>query len=578
MIPSITLHSCPKAYTRDLDKSVSPEQTVARVRTTLAASGLDVLAETRRVDTGRLGIPVYLSVCGKDARRIMPTRKQMGKGSSAEQAQASALMELMERFAFFSFWEARPHMIMATWQEAEARFGQDLMPVEEILRSVDDHLDPQAARRVLSTVRWSFYPATCLLDGRTVWTPLDWFKLLGEFNGTSAGNSAEESLLQGLSELVERHVCCLVDRERRQTPTIRTDNLADPILADLVQRFAAQGIRLILKDFSLGMPLPTVAALAWDPSTFPAHSEIVFTAGTASSAAKAAIRAVTEVAQLAGDFCTNACYEASGLSKFERLEDIRWLLDGPEVTLDSLPSVEAPDIRDELLAALRGLEPLTAYAVDVSHPRLRIPAHYMMVPGLAFRERDRNQSLGLFVGRKLAEEADAEEARAGLALLEECYPQAHFLPFFQGMLALRGDCYQEARQLFLQAATCQPEAEATALAHFYAGYAATLMQDWEGALPGLREAHALCPDMKEYGNLLGVAYFKTQRYAQAAEAFRAVLKVDKGSAMDMANLGLCLAQLGQRDEARHYLEAALELDPSLDFARQRLAALTDADD
>ncbi len=578
MIPSITLHSCPKAYTRDLDKSVSPEQTVARVRTMLAASDLDVLAETRRVDTGRLGIPVYLSVCGKDARRIMPTRKQMGKGSSADQAQASALMELMERFAFFSFWEARPHMIMATWQEAEARFGQDLMPVEEILRSVDDHLDTQAARRVLSTVRWSFYPATRLLDGRTVWTPLDWFKLLGEFNGTSAGNSAEESLLQGLSELVERHVCCLVDRERRQTPTIRTDNLADPTLVDLVQRFAAQGIRLILKDFSLGMPLPTVAALAWDPATFPAHSEIVFTAGTASSAAKAAIRAVTEVAQLSGDFCTNACYEASGLSKFERLEDIRWLLDGPEVTLDSLPSVEAPDIRDELLVALRGLEPLTAYAVDVSHPRLRIPAHYMMVPGLAFRERDRNQSLGLFVGRKLAEEADAEEARAGLALLEECYPQAHFLPFFQGMLALRADRHREARQLFLQAATCQPEAEATALAHFYAGYAATLMQDWEGALPGLREAHALCPDMKEYGNLLGVAYFKTQRYAQAAEAFRAVLKVDKGSAMDMANLGLCLAHLGQRDEARHYLEAALELDPSLDFARQRLAELTGADD
>ena len=45
----------------------------------------------------------------------MPTRKQMGKGSSAEQAEASALMELMERFAFFSFWEERPHMVSATW-------------------------------------------------------------------------------------------------------------------------------------------------------------------------------------------------------------------------------------------------------------------------------------------------------------------------------------------------------------------------------------------------------------------------------------------------------------------------------
>ena len=569
----IELRPCPKAYTRDLDKCVSPRQTIERVRQALAHSGLDVLAETRRVDTGRLGIPVYLSVCGRDARRIMPTRKQMGKGSSAEQAQASALMELMERYAFFSFWEARPHMVTASWREAEQRFGGELMPVEEILRSVDDSLAPEAAREVLSTVRWSFYPATRLADGRTVWTPLDWFKLLGEFNGTSAGNSAEESLLQGLSELVERHVCCRIDRERPTTPSIDMDTLDDPVLADLCRRFAAQGIRLVLKDFSLGMPLPTVAALAWDPATFPDRSEIVFTAGTASSPAKAAIRAVTEVAQLAGDFCTNACYEASGLSKFERLEDIEWLLEGPVVPLDSLPGVEAPDIRDELLAAIRGLAPVNVYAVDVSHPALGIPAHYSMAPGLAFRERDRNQSLGLFVGRKLAEEAGEAEALAGLAVLERHYPGAHFLPFFRGMLALRADRHAEARQCFSEAAGCQPDADATALAHFYAGYAATLCDDWDAARAPLAEACALCPDMKEYGNLLGVANFRTGRYAEAAEAFRAVLRVDKGSVMDMANLGVCCKLLGRREEARHYLEAALELDDSLDFARRHLDEL-----
>ena len=505
----------------------------------------------------------------------MPTRKQMGKGSSAEQAQASALMELMERYAFFSFWEARPHMVTATWQEAEQRFGSELMPVEEILRSVDDRLAPEAAWEVLSTVRWSFYPATRLADGQTVWTPLDWFKLLGEFNGTSAGNSAEESLLQGLSELVERHVCCRIDRERPTTPSIDMDTLDDPVLADLCRRFAAQGIRLVLKDFSLDMPLPTVAALAWDPATFPDRSEIVFTAGTASSPAKAAIRAVTEVAQLAGDFCTNACYEASGLSKFERLEDIEWLLEGPVVPLGSLPGVEAPDIRDELLAAIRGLAPVNVYAVDVSHPALGIPAHYSMAPGLAFRERDRNQSLGLFVGRKLAEESGEAEALAGLDVLERHYPGAHFLPFFRGMLALRADRHAEARQCFSEAAGCQPDADATALAHFYAGYAATLCDDWDAARAPLAEACALCPDMKEYGNLLGVANFRTGRYAEAAEAFRAVLRVDKGSVMDMANLGVCCKLLGRQDEARHYLEAALELDDSLDFARRHLDELLD---
>ena len=571
--PKILLRPCPKGYSRDLDKAVSPAQTINRVQERLAAADLDILAQTRRVDVGRLGIPVYLSVCGADARAIMPTRKQMGKGSSPEQAQASALMELMERFAFFSFWQERPHMFRATWSQAEARFQEDLLPLEAMLRSVNDPLAAQQARRVLDLAPWLFYPATHLRSGRTVWLPLDWFKLLSEFNGTSAGNSAEESLLQGLSELVERHVCCRVDRERPSTPGIDPASVEDRTLRDLLRAFEREGIRLILKDFSLGMPLPTVAALAWDPATFPQSSEIVFTAGTASSPAKAAIRAVTEVAQLAGDFCTNACYEASGLPKFSRLEEISWLLDGPKTALASLPSVEDDDICRELQAALSGLAPLEVYAVETTHPRLGIPAHYCMAPGLAFRERDRNPSLGLFVGRKLAEEADAEAASAGLAVLEECYPKAHFLPFFRGMLALRAQQWDAARELFNTALPLQPDADSAALAAFYAGYADTLQERWQEALPALTRAAGLCPEMKEYGNLLGVARFKLGRYAEAAEAFAAVLKVDKGSALDMANLGLCYKFLGQKEEAGRHLQAALGIDPSLDFARRHLREL-----
>ena len=166
-LPVIRLQSCPKGYTRDLDKTISPQETYERVQARMQAAGLDILAEVRRVDVGRLGIPVYLSVCGRDARGIMPTRKQMGKGSSPEQARASALMELMERFAFFSFWQRLPHMVSATWAEAEERFGKDLLPIEEICRSVDDSLSPEQAREAMSTLRWNFFPATHLADGRT---------------------------------------------------------------------------------------------------------------------------------------------------------------------------------------------------------------------------------------------------------------------------------------------------------------------------------------------------------------------------------------------------------------------------
>ncbi len=58
----ITLGSCPKAYHKDLDKACAPAETVVRVKKALAASGQTILAENRRIDTGRLGIPVYMSI------------------------------------------------------------------------------------------------------------------------------------------------------------------------------------------------------------------------------------------------------------------------------------------------------------------------------------------------------------------------------------------------------------------------------------------------------------------------------------------------------------------------------------
>ncbi|MEG6503124.1 tetratricopeptide repeat protein, partial [Desulfovibrio sp. 1214_IL3152] len=130
-----------------------------------------------------------------------------------------------------------------------------------------------------------------------------------------------------------------------------------------------------------------------------------------------------------------------------------------------------------------------------------------------------------------------------------------------------------ARAFFAQALPLQPDADAQALAAFYLGYTETLEGRWAESIPALAEAVRLCPEMKEYGNLLGVARFKTGDYEAAAAAFAAVLRVDKGSAMDLANLGLCEKFMGKHEEARRHLAAALELDPGLDFARRHLEQL-----
>lgn len=571
----IKIQPCPKGYVTDLDKTCTPEETVTRAREALAHSGKRILAQTRRIDTGRLGIPVYMSLCGEDALGIMPTRKQMGKGASASQAEASALMELVERFSYFSYWDNPDNFQPMTWSQAREAFGDRLLPISYLIQSVADGVCEDDAARILDLLPWRFAPVTDIGAGQEFMAPLDWFKKLNEFNGSSAGNTLEESMLQGGCELVERHVCAVVDRTRQETPSIDPASFTDPVLIELYEKFSTNGLKVILKDFSLGLPVPTVAALVMDPATFPHKSEIVFTAGTASSPEKAAIRALTEIAQLGGDFETGSNYEASGLPKFMHPDQCAWLTSGGMVSIHSLPSNKDADIATELenfCARLKD-QGFTFFSVDTTVKELGIPANYNFVPGFLFRERTPMASLGLFVGRVLAEDMDPEQAGAGLDVLEEIHPDAHYLPFFRGLVALRQGEIDQAAAWFARAETLQPEADDRGLAAFYQAYALSQQGQWASTIPHLDRAVTHCPEVKEYFNLRGVAYFKQQEFAGAAANFELALALDSGSAMDLANLGLCHKFMNNADKARELLTEALALDPGLEFARTHLNEL-----
>ena len=169
--------------------------------------------------------------------------------------------------------------------------------------------------------------------------------------------------------------------------------------------------------------------------------------------------------------------------------------------------------------------------VDTTHPELGLAANYSFVPGFAFRERTPQASLGLFTGRVLAEQAEPDQAAAGLARLAEIYPRAPFVPFFEGLLSLRLGEAQAAVPQFACAENLQPLPEDRALAAFYQAYALSRLDRWEEVVPHLDRALDLCPEVKEYSNLRGVARFKAGRYAEAAADFQAALALDPGSAM-----------------------------------------------
>ena len=574
----IRLADCFKTYTYDQDKACSPMETVTRFQERLRREKLDILKEVRRIDTGRLDIPVYFSVCGKEAYEVIGNKKQMGKGSTPEQSQASACMELAERYSFFSFKKNPANFITGTYTNLR-RAGEPLLPLEKLLQSVhDETTDVALLERLIADLPIEWTWATNLTRGEEVLVPFSWFFAINEFNGPSAGNSYEEAILQGLCEIVERHVCALISHGKIMTPAIELASIQDPVARELIGKFTRNGIELYLNDFSLDTGIPTVGALAVDRTTFPETSEIVFTAGTTPGPEKALIRALTEVAQLAGDFNSRSNYVASGLPKPLSMAEVEYITaPGRTTRIEAMPDLQDDNIRVEIERCLAVLEKLglEVLAVDTRHPGLQVPAIYTIVPGAHFRERSMLRDAGLFAAKLATELAPGPlAANEQLRRLQGFLPGAYYLEFYLGRNCFELGRFDEAIVHLEQAGRLDPAEEDLPYIFSYWGNCLKDLERYEEAIAVLHRGTALDDERPDLHNLLGVCHYKLADYQEAVRHFRRAVELNPASAIDHANLGVNYRKLNRTEEAISSFELALALDPAITFAREHLLQLT----
>jgi hypothetical protein len=85
------------------------------------------------------------------------------------------------------------------------------------------------------------------------------------------------------------------------------------------------------------------------------------------------------------------------------------------------------------------------------------------------------------------------------------------------------------------------------------------LRDVKAALPLAENAVRLAPGNADYGNTLGVAYYRAGRYREAVELLRANLdkQEDKGLAFDLYFLAMSHHRLGETAQARDYLALAV---------------------
>ena len=577
MSTKIELNDALKGYTYDQDKIISPEETVRRFKEKTKNFDLDILSRTRRIDNGRLDIPVFFSECGHDAKSVIGTNKQMGKGGTPEQSEASAVMELAERFSFFSFKQKKKNFFYATSKE----LGKKALSYDQIIKSVHDtesgnKEDALKVKSIFDNLPLQWTQGYNLTRKQEALIPFNWFYMINEFNGPCAGNCTEEALSQGICELVERHTSSIVSHKNLNIPGIRLNSFKDPLVIKMLSQFKKEGIKVYASDFSLDTGISTIGLLAWDPATFGSLSEIVWTAGTSPDPEKAMSRALTETAQLAGDFNSGSNYVASGLPKFNDIKDTRFITNPDKmININRMPDLSDNNIKFEVenLINVLELKEYQIFAINTMHKDLAIPAFYTIMPGAHFRERAVSSSVGMFSARLITESFNPVQALSKLDDLEKALPAQYYTSFYKGLMLNSINDMEHALAQFETALQRDPVKLNMPDIYSHMGACLKDLAKYEKAVEICKQGLAIDEQRPDMFNTMGVCHFMQKSYEKAITCFENAIEIDPSLAINYANIGSNYRELGQTKLAIQYYEMALKIDPSITFARDNIEKL-----
>jgi ribosomal protein S12 methylthiotransferase accessory factor len=326
-----------------------------------------------------------------------------GKGSTADQGEASALMEAIERYSGgFQGDEIRVTRRFTDFPSGDAILPNDVMLFSDAQYRRDRApiTRPDEAPTMLAPfdrsaeIEWS--PVWSMRDERFKYLPtsLLYFFYKGpgaeqipsDTNGCAAGNTLEEAIVQGFLELVERDSYAIWWYNRLQRAEVDLGQLDDSYVRDLQIQLAETGRRLWLLDVTSDLEIPSfVAVTHWMENS---QEQIEFGSGAHFDTRIAVLRAMTELNQflsigLMGGRNTGKCsHDDSEL----RLGDHPYLApSGNTLTRPDFSSKFGRlDKREQVMACVRlaKREGLDFLVLDQTRHDIEVPVVRVIVPGL----------------------------------------------------------------------------------------------------------------------------------------------------------------------------------------------------
>jgi ribosomal protein S12 methylthiotransferase accessory factor len=389
-------------------RTVSPRATVARFRKHVSPL-TGVVSRLERIEADLPLNTNYFAVhnFSTPAKTVNELRAGLsggsfGKGSTAEQGEASALMEAIERYCgIFQGNEIRKKGRFTDFARGEAIHPNDVLLFSDAqyqgnqASGSDSHAMPPTPARFdpASKLEWS--PVWSLRDERFKYLPtsLLYFFYKGpgaintDSNGCAAGNTLEEAIVQGFLELVERDAYAIWWYNRLQRAQVDLNHFNDSYIRDLQTQLADAGRRLWVLDVTSDLGIPTfVAILHWTQNS---RENIEFGSGAHFDSRIAVLRALTELNQfLSIGLMGGGTGEKSSLDGVTplRLQDHPFLMpsDAPAVQWDCDEKFGRLGTREQVIACMQLAQSkdLDFLVLDQTRPDVGVPVVRVVVPGL----------------------------------------------------------------------------------------------------------------------------------------------------------------------------------------------------
>ena len=257
-------------------KDETPLKTINKIRGILGELGL-LTVETLWMNS----VEGYYSVSIEIENTNLMTN---GKGTSRQYALASAYGEMMERLENMATYRLSLDLRPEALNYRGFNYAPDEKPlsIDDFLNSDEEwaltqfarlapHTDKRELMRLWQGVSYETIAADfialpyCNLATKNIsYIPIKMVSKMYMSNGMCAGNTLEEALVQGLSEIMERYVNKRIIKEKLVPPTIPRELLAAsyPGIEAMMTAIEASGpFEVILKDCSLELGLPVVGII-----------------------------------------------------------------------------------------------------------------------------------------------------------------------------------------------------------------------------------------------------------------------------------------------------------------------------